>query len=212
MRNRTTQKHRDWWEKRKIDWNEAYLKTWQHPHRYAISAVLSEMDWFSLMEIGCGAGANLVNLVHSFPGRQLGGVDVNQDAIDMANKALTNAHLQVGRGDDLMISDDATDVVLTDMYLIYVAPKDIKKHLTEILRIARTYVVFCEFHSSSWWERFKIRWQSGYHVHDYVKLLEEMGFYNVQRYRLTPELWPGGGYQEKVGYIITAKVPKIKNI
>ena len=209
-RNYTTEHHRNWWTKRQIDWNQAYLSTWNHPHRYVISAVLKNLNWFSLIEIGCGAGANLVNIVNNFKDRQLGGVDVNEEAIKVASKALTGAHLQVGRGDDVMMSDDSTDVILSDMYLIYVGPRKIKKHLKEMKRLARKYVVLCEFSSNSWFKRMYVRMKSGYHAHDYQKLLTDMGFYGIQRYKLIPEMWPGGGWQEKVGYIYIAKVPRRK--
>lgn len=128
---------------------------------------MKNLSWFSLIEIGCGAGANLANIARNFNDRQLGGVDVNKDAIEVANKALTGAHLQVGRGDDVMMSDDSTDIVLSDMYLIYVGPRKIKEHLKEMRRLARKYVILCEFHSNSWWKRLYVRFKSGYHAHDY---------------------------------------------
>lgn len=206
---RNTKEHSRYWRDRKIDWKTAYLDTWQHPHRNMISAVLTTFPWMSLFEIGCGAGANLVNIVMSFKGKtiQLGGSDINEDAIELAKKTLKGAILKVGSGDDVIMSDDSADVVLTDRMLIYVSPKDIDRYMGEIKRIARKRVVLCEFHEPRWWNRKKIRWESGYHAHDFRKLLEKHGFYDTLFYKITEEMWPGDRYPS---YIISAKVPQRK--
>jgi len=203
---RTTENHKKYWQERKIDWNQSYLQTWNHPHRFLISAVLKEIGWMSLFEIGCGAGANLVNIIKSFPGKkiQLGGSDINPDAIKTAQEALKGAILKVGSGDDVIMSDDSTDIVLTDRMLIYVGPRQIDKYIKEIKRIARSYVVLCEFHSPSLYDRIKLRWTSGYNAYDYRKLLEKHGFYDIQLVKIPSEVWPGDTYPS---FIIKAKVP-----
>ena len=205
----TTNKWKRYWQERKIDWNEAYVKTWSHPHRFLISAILKGLLWMSLFEIGCGAGANLINIVKSFPGKtlQLGGSDISPDAIKTAQDILKGAILKVGSGDDVIMSDDSTDVVLTDRMLIYIGPWDIHRYIREIKRIARTYVVFCEFHSESLYERIKLKMTSGYNTYNYRKLLEKHGFYDIRLFKLPPEAWPGDTYPS---YIIVAKVPPRK--
>src|SRR3990167_10714890 len=109
----STNKWKRWWRERKIDWAKDYLSTWNHPHRYMISAILNTFPWISLIEIGCGAGANLVNIIKHFQGKQLGGIDISEGAIDVAKKTLKGALLKVGSGEDVMLSDDSTDVILT---------------------------------------------------------------------------------------------------
>jgi hypothetical protein len=71
--HRTTSTHKKYWADRKIDWDEHYLKTWDHPHRFVITAFLGTFDWLSLIEVGVGGGANLINILKRFPNRQLGG-------------------------------------------------------------------------------------------------------------------------------------------
>ena len=170
--------------------------------------MLRNFSWLSLIEVGCGSGANLVNIVKHFPGRQLGGVDVNPDAIQLAQDTLKNALLKVGSGDDIMLSDNSTDVVLSDMCLIYVGPRKIKKYLEEMKRIARNYIVLCEFHSTSWWNRLALKINLGYNAYNYDKLLEKLGFYDIQMYKLKEEDWPDGNPQKTFAYIIMARVPK----
>lgn len=209
MRHRTTQQHTDWWAKRKIDWRKDYLSTWNHPHRFLISALLRELPWFSLMEIGVGAGANLVNIVKCLPDKQLGGIDVSEDAIKTAGEVLKGGFFKVGTVQDIPMSDNSSDVVLTDAMLIYVDPFKIDKSIEEIKRVARKYVVFCEFHNTNWWHRLKLLYTSGYHSHNYKKLLEKHGFYDIQIIKIPDGVW-SDTHWEKEGYLITAVVPKRK--
>lgn len=204
----STKKWSKWWRLREIDWNQAYLQTWNHPHRYLISSVLKTFNWISLIEIGCGAGANLVNIVKNFPNKQLGGIDVNKDAITLAKETLKGALLKVGSGDDIMMSDKATDVVLTDMLLIYVSPSRIDSYIKEIKRLCRSHIVLCEFHEPSFYGRIKLRAKEGYFAHDYRKLLEKHGFYDIEIMKLPKEAWPESDLQQKQAFIIKAKAPK----
>ncbi len=206
---KTTGKWKRYWQNRKIDWNEHY-GNWEHPHRFVISSILKNLDWLSLMEIGVGGGANMENIVKTIGGKQIGGVDISKDAIDFLNNKFKGGLFKVGSVEDIMMSDDSTDVVLSDMCLIYIGPRKIKKSLQEIKRIARKYVVLCEFHSESWWNRLALKINTGYNAYNYKKLLKNEGFYDILTYKLTEKDWPGGNPQKVFGYIIVAKVLKIK--
>ena len=200
----------DYWRLRKIDWQKSYTSTWQHPHRYIISGILHTFPWISLLEIGCGSGANLINIIKQFPNRQLGGIDINPEAIEQAQKTFTGAFLKVGSLEDIMISDNATDVVLSDMALMYIDPFKIDKAINEIKRITRKYVIFCELHSSNLYDRIRLRLTSGYNAYNYKKLLTRHGFYDIEMMKVTEEIWPNGQPQKTFGYIIKAKISKRK--
>lgn len=206
MKFLTTKKHKEYWANRKIDWKKEYYDTWQHPHRYMISAVLKTFEWGSLFEIGVGGGANLKNILANFEKIQVGGVDVNPDALNFCSKAFTGGVWKLGSVENIPMSDNSTNVVLTDMCLIYVGPRKIDKAMEEIKRVCRGYVVLCEFHSTSWWQRLKYRLQSGYFVYDYKKLLEKHGFYDIELYKVG-DAWPSGK-GEPFRYIIKAHVVK----
>ena len=207
MRNRLTSQWKKYWAERKIDWKTRYFDTQNHPHRKRIIEILSGLKWFSLFEIGMGAGANLVNIVRHFKQVQVGGIDVSEDAVEVAKRYLNGALLKVGSVEDIMLSDNSVDIVLSDMALMYVDPFKIDKVLEEIKRVGRSHVVFCELVSKNWWQQLKMLISSGYHAHQYKKLLEKHDFYNIIEYKLTKEDWPEGD-QEKFGYIITAKINK----
>lgn len=206
---KTTRDWKSFWQNRKIDWKASYFN-WDHPHRYLISAALTNFPWVSLLEMGVGAGANLANILQHFKAKQLGGIDINPDAIKQAQSFFTGGLFKVGTVEDIMISDDSTDVVLTDMCLIYIGPRKIDNVIKEIKRITREYVVFCEFHHTSFWKRLWLRYTEGYNAYDYKKLLEKHGFYNVDTFKIPNEYWEGGKPQSVYGYIVIARVPQRK--
>lgn len=204
---KTTEQHKNYWKRRKIDWDKAYFQTWTHPHRQILCAILKNLDWQCLMEIGCGSGPNLVQIVKQIPGKQLGGIDINADAIDLAKKMFKGGVFFVNSADDIMMSDKSSDVILSDMCLIYVSPFKIDKYIKEIKRVTRKYVVFCEFHHDSFLKRLWLKWTSGYNAYDWDKLFKKHNFYDVIKYKLKPEDWPGGNPQKDYGYIFVARVP-----
>lgn len=205
---KTTERHSKYWKDRKIDWNKEYLSTWNHPHRALIVAALRTIPWVSLWEVGCGAGANLVRLIkEGFTDRQLGGSDINADAIAAANVAFKGGKFHVESSDDILLSDNAVDVMISDAHLIYFGPRRIRKVVGEMYRVARNHLVLCEFHSTSFWSRWILRWKTGYNAYDYRKLLDSFGCYDIQIVKIPKEFWPGEPW-EKMGHIIMAKIPK----
>lgn len=202
---KSTAQHTKFWQERKIDWKTAYLDTIGHPHRKLIMDQLRRWHFGSILEIGCASGPNLYRIAKEF-GVQVGGVDVNPEAIAMARRALPGGILEVGLATDLFFSDKSADVILSDMTLIYVGPGQIGKAIEEIKRVARSYVVLCEFHHSNLLARLGLSLTSGYYAYNYPKLLARHGFYDIEIHKISQEDWPGGEPQRTFGYIITAKV------
>lgn len=201
---KTTDTHKKYWRERKINWAEHYLSTHNHPHRKLIVHALKLFNWFSLWEVGCGPGANLVKITRELPGHQLGGSDINADAIELARKTFIGGKFHVESSDDLLLSDNSVDVILSDAHLIYYGPTKIKKVLREMIRSSRQYLVFCEYHSKSFWTRLWIRLKTGYNAHDYEKILESLGCYSIRLIKIPQEYWPDTMWG-KYGYIILAK-------
>src|SRR3990167_9984526 len=207
---KTTKEHKKYWQTRCIDWQKHYGDTWNHPHRYYITAVLKTFSWYSLMEIGCGAGANLINIIRAMPGRQLGGIDINKEAIDLVNKTFKGGVFKVNSADDIMMSDNSADIILSDMTLIYVGPFKIKKYLKEIIRVGRNKLVLCEFYSEKWWRRLVLRLYSGYNSYNYPRLLIKLGFYDTVVYSFPESAWPNIDWKQKeFTHLIVTKLPKI---
>lgn len=203
---KSTKKHADYWRNRKIDWKEAYQSTVDHPHRSLIVWMIKNIPFVSLWEVGCGGGANLIKIVKELPGKQVGGSDVNEDAIKLCRETFQNGLFHVEEGNNLMMSDKSVDLILSDMCLIYVDPLHIDSYLKEFKRVGRSYIVLCEFHSKSWWKRQKARW-GGYHIYDYQKRLEKLGFYDIMCQHIPEKMWPGTDNNTEFRTIISAKIP-----
>lgn len=202
---KTTEQNKTYWKQRKINWKEHYQNP-EHPHRLLIVKVLKSLDWLSLIEIGVGGGANLINITKYIQGKQLGGIDINSDAIELCRKTFQGGLFKVNSADNVMLSDKSTDVVLSDMCLIYVSPNKIKKYINEIKRIARKYIVLCEFHSMSWWNRLALKINTGYNAYNWKQLLEQQGFYDIMLYKLKEQDWSGGNPQKTFAHLIVAKL------
>ena len=206
---KSTEKWKNYWVNRDIDWLKAY-GNWDHPHRFLISSALMTFGWRSLFEVGCGAGANLVNIIKNFKEKQVGGCDIAPEAVAAAGTQLKGAILKVGSVEDIMMSDSSTDVVLSDMCLIYIEPSKIDGVIEEMKRVARSHLVLCEFHHESWIKRLQLRFKSGYNSYNYKALLEKHGFYDIQIGKIPENYWPGGEPQKTYGNIIIARLPKRK--
>lgn len=202
---RTTKHQTNYWKNRKLDWKEAYQSTVDHPHRKVISAILKSIPFVSLWEVGVGGGANLIRIIQDMSGKQLGGSDVSEEAIKLCRETFQSGLFHVEPGNNLMMSDNSVDVVLSDMCLIYVDPRHIDSYLLEFRRVARDYVVLCEFHSRSFWKRLWARIKTGYHVYDYQARLEKLGYFNIQVQHIPPELWTGTDKNTEFRSIITAR-------
>jgi len=204
---KTTKSQTKYWENRKIDWDKSYLSTWNHPHRYILSVILNTFEWHSLMELGVGGGANLKNILTVLKGKQLGGIDVNPDAIEFCKKTFKGGIFRTESAEDLLMSDKSSDVLLSDMTYIYVGPFKINKHIKELKRVARNMVVLFEFHETKWYNRLKLYLKSGYFSYNWFKLLKKHGFYDIVIMKMPKDAWDEG-LQTKYAYYIKAKPPK----
>jgi ubiquinone/menaquinone biosynthesis C-methylase UbiE len=200
---KTTGQNKKYWQKRKINWHESYFNL-EHPHRIMLMKLLGTLKFNSLMEVGCGAGANLALAVKTFPNLRVGGLEINEDALTEAKKMLPLSIFEQGTVEDMYFSDKTVDLVLTDACLIYVGPTKINKAIEEIKRVARNYVVFVELHEPNFFKRLAIR-LVGYNAYDYKKLLKKHGFYDIDICKIPKEVWEGGPW-EQFGYYIKAKI------
>lgn len=203
-RRYTTKQNTKYWQRRK-GWKE-YQDTANHPHRHFITHILKQLNWMSLMEIGCGSGPNLINIAQNIPNKQLGGVDINAEAIALCNQTFKGGHFRVGNAEDMLMTDKSADIILSDMLLIYVGPRKINNYLKELRRITRNNVVLIEYHSKSWWKRLKLRLLSGRHSYNYKKRLEDLGFYDIN---LIPVPKFEEDNEQEFRYCIVARVPKL---
>lgn len=199
---KTTNANLNYWKNRNINWADHYWNP-EHPHRGLIVKEMSRFTFKSVLEIGCAVGANLYRIHQAYPRCEVGGVDPSHGAIEEAKKRMPYGVFEVGDTDNLFFSTGSLDVAITDACLIYVSPLKIKKTIAEIARVSRKGVVLVELFSKSPLMRLGASW-SGYYLHNYPKLLEEAGFYDIKMHKITPDEWPGAPW-EPFGYVISAK-------
>lgn len=214
---KTTKEHKKFWKDRKINWEHSYLNgvdevsgrpMWNHPHRDIIIMALKSFNWISLWEVGVGAGANLMKIVKELPNnKQLGGSDINADAIEACRKVFVGGRFHVEPSEDILLSDNSVDVILSDAHLLYYGPKDVKKALKEMVRVARNQIVLCELHEPSLFRRLMLRFKTGYNAHDYKKELEELGCFDLKIVKIPRSYWQGDPW-ETYGYVISAQISK----
>jgi SAM-dependent methyltransferase len=106
----------------------------------------------SVLEIGCGCGANLEVIARRAASLRLVGVDISPASIAVgrerfAELGLGGVTLVEGQADNLSVFADASiDVVFTDAMLLYIGPDKIQTCIEEMRRIARRAIILLEMH------------------------------------------------------------------
>jgi len=136
----------------------------------------------------------------------VGGTDINPEAVAQAKKNIPFAKdLEVGTAEDIFFSDKSIDVVITDATLIYVPYWKIKRTINELARVARNGVILCELYKENRLRRFFMWWKEKLYLHNYPKLLEQAGFYDIKITKITKKFWDNDLWYD-YGFIISARI------
>ena len=183
-------------------WAEKYASTeaLNHPHRDLIVQAMKRFEPFNdVLEIGCGAGANLLRIGLEYPEARLAGIDISSVAIEEARKLVKGQKHWFDNSDarDLaLIRVHEFDVILSDAFLMYLAPAKFEKLVERMKEMARVGILMCEWHDPS--GPFKdSNW-----VYDYEKY-----FPGCWLWPITEEIWPDDRWI-KYGYLIGWNKPK----
>ena len=190
-------KTKEYWENRDII---GYLNEVNHPHRKLILDILKkEFKGFNnLLEIGCGPGANLVNIKKEFPKANLTGMDVNKLAIFKAREILPNDNFIIGDiSTSLPFANKSFDVVLSDAILLYIDFFRIKPLLEQMLSISRKGLILVELGGEMKLGELK----GNYWYRNYKKLLKRKGL-KIIKYKIEKDIWSAPPWTES-GYIYT---------
>lgn len=141
-----------------------------HPHRQLILDELKKIKFDSLLEIGCGSGANLYRIQKEFPNVVLAGIDINEENIAFGRRTVLGASWSVTDAISLPFENKTYDVVLSDAVLIYANPERVETMVNEMKRVAKKAIILCEWHDDAL-NKFGTL-AKGHWVRNYIKLLD----------------------------------------
>jgi pseudaminic acid biosynthesis-associated methylase len=127
----------------------------------------------TVLEVGCGFGANLRWLLAALPGGRVSGVDVNALALDQARTAAPTATLLRAAARALPFQRHAFDLVLTVAVLIHQPDESLPSVVDELGRCSRRWVMCGEYFAP---EPTAVEWRGTRDAlikRDYGRILQE---------------------------------------
>ncbi|OGG79575.1 hypothetical protein A3A39_02430 [Candidatus Kaiserbacteria bacterium RIFCSPLOWO2_01_FULL_54_13] len=103
----------------------------------------------SVLELGCNEGSNLRRIRNLNPAIRLAGLEINPDAVKVAQATLPGAHIVCGSiyDADTFFKEQEFDLVFSMGVLIHVPPDTVEEVRDQSLRLAKRVVLHCEEHS-----------------------------------------------------------------
>jgi pseudaminic acid biosynthesis-associated methylase len=103
----------------------------------------------SVLEIGCGQGANLKPLAGLLDPHDVWGVDVNEDALALARLHAPGVNVVASRARRLPFRDDLADLAFTVGVLIHQPETTLPNVMAEIVRCSARLVLWAEYHAEA---------------------------------------------------------------
>jgi SAM-dependent methyltransferase len=135
---------------------------------------LDDLEFSSVLEIGSCSGRNIAHILDRFPDVDAYGVDINQKAVNFANKSVPKA--KFGAIDIYDLKTDKTwDLIFTMAVLVHINPNGIRSIIEKCTKVANKYIIHIErngdnsFLEGSIVSR-KLHWQP-----DIVGMYEDLG-------------------------------------
>ena len=128
----------------------------------------------SVLEIGCGQGANLKPIAALLDPHDVWGVDVNEDALALARLHAPGANVVASRARRLPFRDDLADLAFTVGVLIHQPETTLPIVMAEIVRCSARFVLWAEYHAPAT-EEVPYRGESGaLYRRDYGAIYREL--------------------------------------
>lgn len=112
-------------------------------HFFRKALACADLRWnCSILEFGCGTGANLRALKRCYSSPYLFGAEINAEA---GNKAIPDADVYCRSILQDWSHIEPRDLVLTKGLLIHIAPADLPKAYQTLVDASNRYVLVCEY-------------------------------------------------------------------
>jgi pseudaminic acid biosynthesis-associated methylase len=102
----------------------------------------------SVLEVGCGQGANLAPIVEVLDPADVWGIDVNEGAIARAREHAPGANIVRSRARQLPFRDRFVDLTFTVGVLIHQPEETLVDVISEIVRCSRRFVLWAEYRAA----------------------------------------------------------------
>lgn len=139
-------------------WGRVILREMNKRHtllsEWGMSHIVWNKEW-NVLDIGCGGGANLTQLMHRCPQGKAYGIDISPESVLFAQKKnkkylSTRCFIEQGTVDTLPYTDEMFDVV-TAFETVYFW-NDLPKAFTEVTRVLKRnghFLICCELNNPS---------------------------------------------------------------
>jgi spore coat polysaccharide biosynthesis protein SpsF len=111
------------------------------------SGLLTELEIGSVLEVGCGQGANLRPISRVLDPGSVWGIDINADALAIAAVQAPGVHLVESRARTLPFEDGLVDLAFTVGVLIHQPEETLPTVISEIVRCSRRFVLWGEYYA-----------------------------------------------------------------
>lgn len=128
-------------------WNQWYLDNYGKDKEAMNLDFLSEMNKESkVLEVGSNVGQQLYCLKQG-GFQNLFGVELQPNAVAECRQRFSDLNVLVGSGFDLPFKDEYFDMVYTSGVLIHIAPENLPKIMSEVVRCSKEYIWGFEYFS-----------------------------------------------------------------
>lgn len=129
----------------------------------------------SVLEVGCGQGANLRPIARVLPPAAVWGIDVNRLSVERARTNAPDTNVVHASARELPFRDGWFDLVFTVGVLIHQPDESLADVMREIVRCSRRFVLWAEYHADEPTE-VPYRGQSGALIkRDFGRLYADLG-------------------------------------
>ncbi len=171
-------------------YKEYHYRQYEEPYRSTLSLInfikktIDVKKKYSVVDIGCGGGANIYWFSKHFPKWNFTGVDIDEELIRMAKIKNPNA---IFMNIDFFQLTDKFDIVMAIQFIPSV-PFDLKDFLEKCNDISSRYIIFTGLFSPGWIEQYTIakdlkeNWEGIYKIYSIErlkKICKDLGFSKV---------------------------------
>lgn len=119
-----------------------------HNYDIAVYNLIEKLKPAVVLEIGCGFGKNLKELVkRGYSGDKLSGVDISSTMLKEARKNISNPQITLKKANlikGLPFDDGSFELVYVSKILMHIPAEALRKAAVECIRVSRKHVIFCE--------------------------------------------------------------------